>query len=71
MDACSAIFVIVFGALIYTWPRAYWYLQHGLFVRGGEPAPHAIVYYRVIGAFVVVLGVGVLVSQMFGCSRNG
>lgn len=48
---------LIVGAAMLIFPRAFWFLSHGMFFRDSEPSDLALIFYRVLGVLSLILAV--------------
>ncbi len=48
---------LIVGAAMLIFPRAFWFLSHGMFFRDSEPSDMALIFYRVLGGVCLVLAI--------------
>lgn len=55
------IFIIIIGLLVAWKPYIAWYLEIGWKLQDVEPSELALLWNRIIGIIVVIIGIGILI----------
>lgn len=64
METFGTIFFIIFiiaGILTAIFPEYAWYLRHGIWYKDSEPTEDALLFTRIGGAALSVLGVFIII----------
>ena len=64
METFGTIFLVIFilaGILSVIFPEYAWYLRHGIWYKDSEPTDDALLFTRIGGAALTVLGVFMII----------